>query len=268
MHEAAPQTDAVRGLAQELAAGIERVYEAPTPDNLHELRVGIARFKAISSAVRMTHGRRGMGRVRKSLRWLRRRTSATRDWDVFIADQHLRHHLRRRHIRFAVPERELAARRRNALDLVAGALREQRCLNLEAQLLALAAQPGGGLDQKAAKRAFARQQRKVRRLGRHFRHLDDAGLHALRGALKELRYTCELLQRDGEPQTEQYLTSLAHLVHVLGRLQDAVSGTALAQTLACDLRKPVRSYYKQRAHRLRRRAIDAWADFSHCREPA
>jgi len=259
--------DVVHELAKELAVGIERIYDTPTPEHLHDLRTAIARFQAISHAVDDGATRRQLRHLGKDLRWLRHRTAAARDWDVFVADQNLRQHLDRHHVRFAIPTRELAARRRNALDDLARALREQRCFELEARLRAITGKPDAKAGVEEARRALARRRRKVRRLGRHFRKRDYDELHALRRALKQLRYTCELLRPDGDLRMERYLDSLKRLLHRLGRLQDAVSGAVLAQTLSSELRKPVRRYYNRRARRLRRRAFGAWKDFLHCKEP-
>jgi triphosphatase len=131
---------------------------------------------------------------------------------------------------------------RSWLDLLRGPAEEERAPMLTATVLGLA--EWGAPNTEAMHIPFVhrtpklleRLERRVMRRGHHIARSCDEELHALRKALKKLRYSIEFLPpvyRD--KQAKAYLRVIKKLLKHLGSLNDAVVVVALAERLGGDL---------------------------------
>jgi CHAD domain-containing protein len=104
--------------------------------------------------------------------------------------------------------------------------------DIDSDALAVLSQPIPALADKI----LARQQRKVRKRGTHFRQLDTAARHSLRIQLKRLRYAAEffLPLYTGHAPAKRYVARLATLQKNLGRVCDIASIRGLLGSVRQD----------------------------------
>jgi CHAD domain-containing protein len=200
-------------------------------EDLHQLRVSIRRMRSLLKA----QGGNSAKRLRKSWRKLARRTNAARDWDTFalFAREHLNpedfHHLQP-----LLQHRQTQAHRRvlRALESNQWSGNMQlwkkyaRKSGLDSTLeLTEAANMGPVLQRVEA----ARQQA--------LKKQDDASWHALRIAIKELRYLLDNLKPEGPAlmaQKKRAVKFCKKLQEDLGDWHDSVIHLALLAQLAVD----------------------------------
>lgn len=212
-----------------LAECVELARSTGDSTVVHELRVACARLEVF---LRLA----GWRVLRPDLRWLRRAASAVRDLDVLLAG--------------APPPRVRAAlqrERRHAHAAWLDALGSERTAAL---LVALEAAPR--LDSARALAACSRLRRRVERRGRAVERGggDVRRLHALRRALRRLRYAREWLELDCTPIRE--------LQDVLGALNDAVVEQGWLAKLAPRLRDAQRARVARKLRIRRTAALEAW----------
>ncbi len=169
--------------------------------------------------------------VKADLRWLGSRLGPARDWDVFVTET-------LPSVRAAVGESAafgplLAAARKQRLEAQRGVRRTlrsrrypQAMLGLSGWLAARAWQNGAEEEQLARLatpvRAYAqseleRRYERVRKRGHKLAHLDAAGRHALRIAIKKLRYSVEFFASLFDTEASRVLRArLARLQDILG----------------------------------------------------
>jgi CHAD domain-containing protein len=179
----------------------------------------------------------------EELRWLGRIFGEARDWDVFCSD-----------VLVSASEDGVAA---SWLDLLRAQAADRRAAAHAcvadvlgqaaptATVLGLAAwDPTDGAALHApladiAPRLLKRLEDRVLRRGRHIKRCTDEELHALRKALKKLRYSVELLAPlplNRNTRVQAYLHGCKKLLKHLGRLNDAGVAVALAEQLGGDRR--------------------------------
>lgn len=223
-----PTVPADPWLARLIDAAV-RVRRDAGPEPVHDLRVALARLE-----VWLAFG--GGRALRRDLRWLRRRAGAVRDLDVGLS--------------LRPPDAVAAACRRRhaaARGRLLGALRGPRAAALF-EALARAPEP----TLAAARRSVARMARRARRRGR--RAARDPGdvpaLHALRRAVRRLRFALEWTGRPARP-----------LVALQGAIGRACDRSVALRHAASDGRE-VRAYRRRLERELRAetsRAGEAWA---------
>lgn len=262
------------------------------PEGVHQLRVALRRLRSVLSLFRPVLGEDDRARLNGELRWLLGELGPARDRDVLEGEllpplvdaEGLEPEL-------AALRAVLAERRPALAARVEAALAGRRAAELVLDLLAwlelerfraAAPEPAqAALDGPIGPFAAAtleRRWRKARKLGRRFDELDPPGRHALRIALKKLRYGVDCLGSLWDDEaTRRFAGRLAELQDRLGHLNDVAVARDLARGLlgglADDPRAPavalalgaVTGWHARGGRRLLREARECWAELVEAR---
>ncbi len=211
-------------------------------EGVHQMRVAIRRLRAALMLFRPQLESHAEARFTEALRDLGRIFGEARDWDVFCMEMLV-----------SAEEHGVAT---SWLDLLRGPAEAQRraaharVVNemqrpaLTAVVLGLAewGAPGGSARHvplaDLAPQLVSRLEHKVlRRGGHHINRCLEEELHALRKALKKLRYSIEFLAPlYRHKEVKSYLRGCKRLLKQLGMLNDAVVTVALAEQLGGERR--------------------------------
>jgi CHAD domain-containing protein len=245
--------DFFRDCLAQVAGNMVVVAESEAPEGPHQLRVGLRRLRTGFAVFEASLGAAAMAPLADEARRLGQVVGALRDADVLIED---------------VGREVAAGLDAPAAEALAGALAAQR----EATRATVRAELAGGRatgflfdlaafiegrgwlapsDYSQSERLaepigaaapgfLDRRWRTVTRRGRRIRRLDDEALHALRKALKKLRYSVDMLGplfRDS--RVEPFLKALKTLQDGFGSLNDAaMAGAVLTAPDAPGARDP------------------------------
>ena len=219
------------------------------PEGVHQMRVGVRRFRAALSLFKGVLPADAIAPLRDELRWLASELGRCRDLDVFQIEL-LEPLIAHRPFDGALKELrdEVQHSRANAQASLRSVLAEPRTTRL---LLTLGRWVSGRgwrdqpLSERSARifapardearRLLARRDRRARRLGRRPEERSIPELHALRIELKKLRYASEFLASvfpDGD--APGFAKRLAGLQDVLGALNDAATAEQLLGPLTTD----------------------------------
>ena len=200
-------------LAQ-MAANVAGAIDGRDPEYLHQLRVGVRRLRTV---LRIFKARRLDKRLRKLLRSL----GEARDWDVFVA-------------RFGKGKARRRVAHLRSRALLSSA--QFRACFVEVQRWVHAnARSGEKPLRRFASKALDRLQRKARKRARDIDWRDEKARHAVRIAVRRLRYACDFFS-PCFADAESGLRGLAHLQDLLGDLNDiAVARSFGGATLARSL---------------------------------
>lgn len=204
---------------------------------LHQLRVGLRRFRAALATFRSFVQDNEYERIKTETKWLATELDAARDLDVLIRESF-------RKVKPQIADREAFARLGEqllhsqsaaydrALRAVASKRFAKQMLNsmrwIEIGSWAKTDDPVIKTLRERRSDEFARQQlgrmdRKLRRCGHRLARLDTQARHRLRINVKKLRYASEFFSGAfGRPRRQKrFLRALAKLQDGLGRLHDA-----------------------------------------------
>lgn len=227
---------------EQLHGNEEGLLAARDVEYLHQMRVGLRRVR---SALSLFSGVLiPMTSLREELKWLGSRLGPARDWDVF-ATQVLPPVLA------AFPGHAGLAALRDAAETLraehnALARAVVRSARYQALLLDFGAWLYGepwrrgaapaGLNEPLQSFATAildKRHRQLRKRGRHFARLTPQERHALRIAVKKLRYAAEFFAPlYSRKEARSYLQALSRLQDVLGSLNDAATAHRLLEEAA------------------------------------
>lgn len=245
-----PQTccaDAFQLIARDalvqVAGNARLLQRAHNPDVLHQLRVGLRRFRAALSVFKDMLDPEGLNAARTETRWLAGELAEARDLDVFLqrasSEDDIEESAGRaaffralRHAQAEAYERALHAVRSHrfrALLLSLGEWLEvggwRRLAN--DQQRALREGPVAGL----AATVMDTLDRRLRRRSHKFRQLDVASRHDLRKQAKKLRYAAaffgEVFPRRPKRRA-RFIAALKELQDRLGELNDMALARAVA----------------------------------------
>ena len=218
------------------------------PDNpaaveaVHQMRVALRRLRTALGIFATLIDRASVAPLKQELRWLAGELSPARDWDVFVDETLARCRGEaakpaRRVARTAAAARDAAreraaaalrAPRYTALILTLGGMIEDERWRPAGAAGAAAAAPIAGL----APRLLDRCAKKLGRAGKHVARHTIEERHALRKALKRLRYGASFL---GElypaKRAAPYLDALGDLQDKLGTLNDLAVARGLFTAL-------------------------------------
>ncbi|HEX5079778.1 MAG TPA: CYTH and CHAD domain-containing protein [Geminicoccaceae bacterium] len=259
----------LRSCVQHWCANEAAALDGRDPEGVHQLRVAIRRlrsaFSVFSHLVERDERRRLSGEAKRIINSL----GPARDWDVFSTE-------------LLAP---IGAARPGDADLArlleAAQVERQRAYEpVRAEIgsqpytrylleLRLWIEAGGwrehATDEGArwfdqpitafADKVLGKRHRKARQLGRHFARLSAAERHAVRIALKKLRYACEFFEslyrkRDARP----YLGSLKRMQDCLGHVNDV----AVAEKLALRLVDQAESQAERESLRMAAGLVLGW----------
>ena len=245
------------------------------PEFLHQSRVALRRLR---SAISVFRDIEDAARITSEMRWVAGHLGAARDWDVFVLDtlaqaadafpgadgiRDIRQHgLRQRKTAWSKAQRVVAGER-------------YRTLKLDLRRSSITAAATGGDNKRTddlpsyVSRVLERRYRKVCKRGLE---LDTQGweeLHALRIAVKKLRYPVEFFSSLFDSAAGVHLGSrLTAVQEILGRINDAVTAQRmLGSAVPSDRPQAVRAaamvsaWAESRAHALRADLDAAWKAF-------
>jgi inorganic triphosphatase YgiF len=221
-------------LAQ-IAANADGVARGDDPEYLHQLRVGVRRLRSAVRAFRPLLKRRRARAVEQPLRQMMRTFGAARDWDVFcqaLAEAQTPAPLLR------VARRRRAAARRAARGVVSSARFQLAQLGA---LRWLHGDPWRSDSARAeplprfARRSLERLHARLLQRARKIDWRDVPRRHAVRIAVKRLRYACDFFAPCFPHQAvAPMVRALAALQDTLGELNDL----AVARGLLAELAAP------------------------------
>jgi len=219
-------------LAQ-VAANAPGVARGDDPEYLHQLRVGLRRLLSAVRAFRPLLKRKRADAAVRPLRDMMRVFGATRDWDVFCETLV---HAEASKALLARARQKRTVARRAARALVSSAafqnaqLRALRWLHSDPwRSDAARAEP----LPRFARRSLERMRAKLLKRARRIDWRDAPARHAVRVAVKRLRYACDFFSACFAHQAVlPFLARLAALQDTLGELNDVAVGRALLIELA------------------------------------
>lgn len=235
-----PGMDAVEAFRLVAVAAVDQIlknrdalFAGKDPEAVHQLRVGLRRLRAALQAFRPVLDPKRIARLDRKLRKAGRIASGLRDRDVLLGEL-VRPVLPRAGVGRGPPalerrlEKDLKRQRREVRRKLAG----PGLNGLLLELSMLAGVPCGNGTmlpvERVADIAMQDSWRRVRRRARKIDTLDEEGRHALRKAMKGLRYTAEFFEAlyPGE-HTASFISSMRSLQDSFGYLNDV----ALARRL-------------------------------------
>jgi CHAD domain-containing protein len=242
---------------QALEGTLPRVIASADEEALHDFRVEVRKLRTLLKAARPLYGRFHADAVRLGFTELHRATGALRDEEVFLellgtlglTGAEMEAFVARRHAR----ERAL---RRRMLELV----RSPKVKRTRALLFAITALPVRESRErdlhKFAQKTVERAQKRVDAL-RDTPTTDDAGLHDLRIAYKELRYACELMASALPPDIAAQAEPAAKMQKRLGEIHDVDAGL-VSITRARSLTPLFRARLTQALHHRRQKLVEKY----------
>ena len=222
------------------------VEEGSDPEGAHQMRVALRRLRSALTLFRRVIPPIQLERLKSDMAWLASALGIARDWDVFvheiigpaagaILDQDA----------VAALIAQSNAHRLAGYDTARAALRDPRYTRL---VLAMGdwiegqrwrEQPyspeAATLEQPVlefANRSLSRRYRQVRRLGRGFQSLNTESRHAVRIALKKLRYAADFFRPlYPKKQSAVFIRHLQILQSDLGYLNDVATANRIVTEL-------------------------------------
>ena len=256
-----PAAEAFRELAHisvaQIANNARTVSCYRANEALHQLRVGLRRFRAALSTFRPFIEDSDYALIREETKWLASEMDAARDVDVFI-EESFRTVTAEPTDRpaFAQFGKQLLRAQSKAYDRALAALASPRFATLLLSTIRwVETGPWTASDEpvirslrecsthKFAANQLDRMRRKLRRRGRLLAHLDDQQRHRLRIKAKKLRYSAEFFSETfGHAKRQRrFLNALAEFQDSLGQLHD----TSVASQLALKIvqGRPIEAAY-------------------------
>lgn len=272
----------LRSCLAQIVANQAAALAGADPQGVHQMRVGVRRFRAALSCLRRLLPTEARKAISAELRWLGRELADAREWDVLIAETLtpamvdpvtaapvgtlLDRAERRRGVGYRRARRALRSPRYTAAVLGALAWLEQ----------AWADGAGRNRGRRLAKpfvRVAWRVMREADRALRHDRAAvedgDPARLHAVRIAAKKARYVTEFLAALApRAAVESYIKALKRVQDAFGHSNDVTRAQAMLRSLLNNglgdggteaLLDTIT--HPQGRERVSRRTADAWRKF-------
>jgi len=240
--------EVLRRATAQLVAGKPQVERAPTPDEIHQLRVAARRLRIALRLFGRMLPSADTTRFQADLRWFAGSLGDVRDLDVYTENFQTYARGLPAEQRADLRGYELYLRRERAAarQRAAAAAASPRSAGLFADLerFAAAGPSRGALRRWGARsvrdgvrQSMRRSVARVRRLGSELTsRARPAELHALRIKTKRLRYELEFFA-DAYPALKETAKQCKALQDLLGTHQDVYAGTARLRRYAALLRK-------------------------------
>src|SRR5215510_81365 len=225
----------VQSAAAQIAANRTAVLETEDPDAAHQLRIGLRRLRSALLAFRPLSDTTAARELERHARALARSVGELRDADVLIEEIYAPVAGTMRHDPGLAGLREaLLAHRASMRDRVRSELRGQQwsVLQLYLALWPRTIEGSGELSMpvaKFARLALKKRWRKVADSGERLDDLDVVERHAMRKALKTLRYTAEFFASLYPAHaTRRFIKEIRRLQEEFGYLNDVVAAERLS----------------------------------------
>ncbi|HUO11755.1 MAG TPA: CHAD domain-containing protein [Caulobacteraceae bacterium] len=230
----------------QIAGNAERLRHRPSPEVIHQARVGLRRLRSLNTTFKTVVGDSRLPAIKAELKWLTAEFDAARSLDVLLKGDY----------RAAVLQRDvtdglknlgarLRAARRLAYARAATAGESERFRRLLLDLLIwIETGPWIGADvlakardqriTKFARAALTKRRRKILRRGRELERLSVAERHKLRIDAKKLRYAADVFEGlfDRPKRAAAFIDALKEVQDALGDLNDIAVGERLAHDTA------------------------------------
>jgi CHAD domain-containing protein len=238
----------LRREAAGLAANKPQVEQAPTPEEIHQLRVAARRLRVALRLFGRLLPSRDASRFNNELRWFAGSLGDVRDLDVYTENFKAYVQTLRPEQRAGLSGYEMYLRRERAeaRQRAAAAVASPRTAALLAHIERFVAEgPRAGALRRwraltvgdAMRQSVRRSVGRVRRLGNRLTiRARPAELHDLRIKSKRLRYELEFFA-EVYPPLKQTAKECKALQDLLGRLQDVYTATARLRRYSALLRK-------------------------------
>ena len=279
-------TAVFRGALAHLIANLPWIGKEQAPEALHQARVALRRMRSAFAILKKVAWSAEAAELLDEAKWLAGEMGPARDWDVLVTETIP---LARQAAPGAGGYDALVAAsgvlRQNARDRALQAATGIRCSRFLLKLGLWSsrkdwrpdATPEGlaVLDQQAGKfapEALGRLFHKVNKRGRHFDDLDAAQRHAVRIAVKKLRYAGDFLFPilSKQKRARRFARALSTMQDALGRANDMARtedllGQLAADTLPADANRAVGAvlaYQAAQARRQDRTLSKRWREFA------
>ncbi len=242
--------DAFRAIAraalEQVAGNAERLREAPGPEVVHQMRVGVRRFRSALSTFRAVAADRRAEAINAELKWLTGELDPARNLDVLLTGAYSRAARRKidtvglrelgrrlRELRSAAYVRARSAAESDRFSvLLMDTIAWLECGPWTGERAAGAALRDAPIGEVAAP-ALERRLRKVLKGGKAIDRLARQERHQLRIEAKKLRYAADAfagLWGHGK-RGRRFVGALKRLQDTLGELNDIATGEDLAHEL-------------------------------------
>jgi CHAD domain-containing protein len=261
----------VRAALAQIEANASGVLESSDLEFVHQMRVGMRRFRSGLIAFRAAVPNEASARIRLEFRDAARALGTTRDWDVLsqriAAAGHTRFPERasldalKRHVLLRrAGSLRLARRAIEAGDLAGVLRRAERWLERAPWRGKLPAEVPDSPVAPLARRALKRLRRKALECGEDVAALPEDARHRFRVRIKRLRYACEFfVALYPRRRAKTFTRRLERLQDTLGELNDiAVTRRLLGDTavLPARARRAIARMHQRDALRERRLLIE------------
>lgn len=267
------------------------MLQSEDPEYLHQMRVALRRVRTVRRVFARAFDATAFASATPDLKGLSRSLGAARDWDIFMSEalSEVRDYFHE-HAGISALWEECEQMRRNRNDAAREAVGSTRyteaMLRLGAWLNAETWLPAPGPQQSESRKARLEWSVKKfadnalshghKKLKKYYKRADGEGtegVHALRIAVKEQRYTAEFFSDLYRPKkVKRYIKSLAVLQETLGAVIDtAVTGRLLNQVGMigdkggkggeCEGKGIVLGWIAQRGLTKRNEFDEVWGDF-------
>jgi triphosphatase len=257
--------------------------EAAQVEGVHQMRVALRRLRTLLVLFAPELEPYTRERLNDAIRTLGTPLGEARDWDVFVTETLLRAELGGvRPEWLALFRRAGEARRRSAhegvKEMIAGRTPTDLVLGIGAWVTGedwagVGRRPPARKLRAAAPRLLGRMERKVRKRSRGMPDLSGDAMHAMRKAVKKLRYGVESVRPLYKKRAvNAYAKPCKTLQSLLGAINDAAVTARLTATVApaddaawAPAAGALLAWNKERSDRCQRDAGRAWRRFQRCR---
>ncbi|MGH7066931.1 MAG: CHAD domain-containing protein [Acetobacteraceae bacterium] len=247
-------TAILRSIFRHLLANQAAAEDGRDPEGVHQVRVALRRLRAALAVIRRLAPSPTLDSLRADARWLASALGPARDWDLFGLDvlptidralptlpgfaELAEAVANRRATSLGAARQALAAPRAGRFEIALGGWIERSGWRIGAPAQSLEILAGRAL-------AFAgpllqRRHRNVIKAGRHLAHLPPEARHALRLAVKKLRYSIDffLPLEAGTKTSRRFSRRLGKLQELLGRFNDMTTTPERTAELAANTLSP------------------------------
>ncbi|MGA0602612.1 CHAD domain-containing protein [Caulobacter sp. KR2-114] len=238
-----------RAALEQAVSNAERLAQAPGPEVIHQMRVGVRRLRSAISSFRPVVADRRVAALKAELKWLTGELDQARNLDVLLAGAY-----RRATRRKADPTgladlgRQLRLNRTAAYARAHAAAESERFRALVMDILVWIevgpwtrrkAEGAAARDRSLADfadKALGRRRRKVLKRCGDLAGMSREARHHLRIDCKKLRYAADALSAlsDKPRRVDAFINALKALQDRLGELNDIATGETLARGLTAS----------------------------------